>query len=100
MPRRVEELSPGIEKLCVLEVNLLALLPEYDVPDERPEWAWIAEHASFAHKGNGFDAGVWEFMLYVPDDESCLPEAIPEVLKPAYALAREQGAKWLLCHQD
>lgn len=100
MPRRVEELSPGIEKLTVLEINLLALLPEYDVPEKRPEWAWIAQQASFAHQGNGREAGVWEFMLYVSDDETCLPQDIPEVLKPAYALAREHGAKWLLCHQD
>ena len=99
MPRTVEELSPGVEKLSVLEVNLQLLLPDYEVPDECPEWAWVAQNARFAHQGNGTEAGVWEFMIYIPDDETCLPKDIPEILKPAYALAQAHGAKWLLCHQ-
>jgi hypothetical protein len=37
----------------MLEVNLVEVLPEYDLPEDVPEWRWIQENASFDYRDNG-----------------------------------------------
>lgn len=71
---------------------------DYDTPDQVPEWAWVERMASFGHRGNGVEGGVWEFMVHVPrlvDD----PSSVPLALRDDVFKAIELGAVWMLFHQ-
>lgn len=83
--------------LKVIEVNLVDVLNEYDVPDDTPEWQWVEAHHSFKHKGNGGDPGVWEFMVNVESHKDA--KDIPTYIKPFFDEAVQQKAAWILFHQ-
>ncbi|MDO8415594.1 MAG: glyoxalase superfamily protein [Agitococcus sp.] len=85
------------ELLALRDINMLGLVPEYDVPDTVAEWRWIELHHSFAHRGNGVEGGVWEFM--VRSDKFTDPLDIPVVLRPAFESAQKAGISWLMFHQ-
>lgn len=87
-------------ELNVIEVNLVEVLNEYDAPDDVPDWKWVEEHHSFAHKGNGVDGGVWEFMVNTAkmEDEDFV-EGMPPTLRPFFELAQAKGAAWVMFHQ-
>lgn len=81
----------------VYEVNMTDHF-EYDVPEDVPEWSWIASKSRFAHVDNGGEPGVWEFMVRCDKDAYGLDE-IPEALRPHFEAARNAGAIWVLFHQ-
>jgi hypothetical protein len=80
--------------LSVVEVNMLDIVGDYDVPEQVPEWAWIESNSSFAHKGNGTEPGVYEFMVHIKAADQA-----PERLQPLFELAKEQNAAWVMFHQ-
>lgn len=81
--------------LRVVEVNLGDVLEEYDTPDDVEEWQWVEKHHSFAHKGNGEEGGVWEFMVHVGKAAANLPER----LRPFFDQAKRTNAQWVMFHQ-
>lgn len=83
--------------LKVVEVNLVDVLNEYDVPEDAPEWKWVGQHHSFAHKGNGAESGVWEFMVNVAKMEGV--RDIPDTLRSFFNRAKTEGAAWVMFHQ-
>ena len=83
--------------LKIIEVNLVDVLNEYDVPEDCPEWTWVEAHHSFKHKGNGGDPGVWEFMVNVESHKDA--KDIPTHIKPFFDEALKQKAVWLMFHQ-
>jgi hypothetical protein len=87
-------------RLAVIEVNLTDVLNEYDEPDDVPDWKWIKEHHSFAHKGNGTDGGVWEFMVRTEKMENpAFLAGMPDTLRPFFERAKADGAAWVMFHQ-
>lgn len=98
LPSAEVDLSLYFKTLNVLEINLVDLLNDYDLPEDTPEWGWIEANHRFAHKGNNVEPGVWEFMVNVEQAET-MKEAIPPVLKPFFKLAKEKNVPWVLFHQ-
>lgn len=88
----------GCSQIAVLDVSMIDLVGDYDVPEQVVEWEWVEEHASFRHKGNGEDPGVWEHMVHCERAES-RKDSMPELLKPVFAHAKAAGAVWVLFHQ-
>lgn len=80
-----------------LDVNLMDII-EYDEPETVPEWEWIEQHARWAHRGNGNEAGVWEFMVTVSTLENDAA-SIPATLKPFFDQAEAEGCIWIMFHQ-
>jgi hypothetical protein len=83
--------------LKVIEVNLVDVLNEYDAPDEVPDWKWVEQHHSFAHKGNGVDGGIWEYMVNVEKMQHV--QDTPDTLRPFFDRAKKEGAAWVMFHQ-
>jgi hypothetical protein len=83
--------------LKVIEVNLVDVLNEYDVPEDCAEWGWVEKHHSFKHKDNGGEPGVWEFMVNV--EKMAFVTDIPETLRPYFETAKKEGAAWVMFHQ-
>lgn len=87
-------------EINVIEVNLVEVLNEYDVPEDVPDWNWVEQHHSFAHKGNGVEGGVWEFMIHTSKAENPdFVEGMPATLRPFFELAKTKGAAWVMFHQ-
>lgn len=88
------------EVLKLIEVNLVDVLPEYEVPEKTPEWTWIKEHHSFAHTGDDESAS-YEFMVHAELINSAYPHAIdiPALLLPFFKQATAEKAVWILFHQ-
>jgi hypothetical protein len=87
-------------ELNILEVNLVNVLNEYDVPDDVLDWQWVEEHHSFAHRGNGVEGGVWEYLVHVEQmEDPDFVENIPATLRPFFELALEKGYAWVMFHQ-
>jgi hypothetical protein len=84
--------------LQVMEINLVDLLNEYEVPEDAYEWQWVEKQNSFAHKGNNVEPGVWEFMVHV-ERALNVKETIPPLLVPFFDLASQQNMAWVLFHQ-
>jgi hypothetical protein len=83
----------------MLEVNLVEVLPEYDQPEDVPEWRWIQENASFDHRRNGQD-GTWEFIVQLREEcEEEFQNSIPPALKPFFQYAAERGATCICFYQ-
>lgn len=91
---QADEVLPGACRSEVAEVMMQDVVGDYDVPEQVPEWTWVAQNACFAHVRNGQD-GIWEFFLNLSMQ---LPD-IPERLKPVIADARERACAYLLVHQ-
>jgi hypothetical protein len=89
--------SHCMEALTVVDIDMLGMLPDYDTPEQIAEWTWIETHHSFAHRGNGVEGGVWEFMVRV--DKASHLDDVPFVLRPLFEEARKAGASWLMFHQ-
>lgn len=66
---------------------------DYNVPNDVPEWDWIAANASFASTSNGSD-GVWEFVLNM-HDLTDVPDRLARIIKDTQAA----GISWLMIHQ-
>jgi len=101
-PAPAEYSTKGMfNRLAILEVNLVDVLNEYELPDDTPEWQWVEKNSSFAHKGNGTDGGVWEFMVQVENimTSDIRRASIPAPLKPFFEEAVTQKAIWILFHQ-
>lgn len=77
------ELLPRATKMEILEVRLIDLIDDYTIPDEMPEWRWIKEHASFSHRGNGTEDGVWEFAINLASHLDNVPEKLLSVVNYA-----------------
>lgn len=80
-----------------LDVNMTDLI-EYDQPEDVPEWKWVQDKARWAHKGNGEEVGVWEFMVSVSTVEH-EKASIPPLLQPIFQQAEENGCIWIMFHQ-
>lgn len=95
----VERPIPGVGGASTgcLEVNLVDEF-EYDTPDELPEWRWISDVCSFAHKENGTEPGIWEEMVRV--EKALADPQLPARLKPFFLKARAMSCKWVLFYQD
>jgi len=101
-PASAEFSAKGLfNRLAILEVNLVDVLNEYELPDDTPEWQWVEKNGSFAHKGNGTEGGVWEFMVQVENimTSDVRRASIPAPLKPFFDEAVTQKAVWILFHQ-
>lgn len=94
-------LKSAPDKLQVLEVNMLDVLPPYDNPDGIPSWEWVREHARFAHVGNGKEAGVYEFMVHAATvlDSPDTFDSLLDELVPVFVHAQKVGAVWVMFHQ-
>lgn len=68
---------------------------DYEDPKQIPEWQWVEQHASFAHRDNGND-GVWEFVINLARSHTVDP---PPRLLTAMESARSRGIGYLLVHQ-
>ena len=87
-------------ELKVLEVNLVDVLNEYDAPDDVPDWQWVEDNHSFAHKANNAEPGIWEFMVRVDKtDDPEFSAGMPVTLRPFFARAKATGAAWVMFHQ-
>lgn len=93
----LDDKLPAPQVLTVLEVDMTAILPSYDTPDERHEWKWVEEHCSFRHKGNGEEGGVWEFMVHITNFDK--DGSLPDELFPLYVQAVNAGVAWVMFHQ-
>ncbi|GBG14319.1 chemotaxis protein CheY [Novimethylophilus kurashikiensis] len=81
-------------KSTIGDISMSDILGEDVEPEASPEWAWVQENASYAHRDNGKGAGVWEFMLNM----SRTYKDIPEKLVPVLADARENDLSYILIH--
>lgn len=79
-----------------LDVDMSDIVPEYDVPDDVPEWQWIEQNARWAHLGNGEEGGVWEFLVHA---DCGAFEDVPENLKSVFNKAKNQGCIWIMFNQ-
>lgn len=86
-------------RMQIIEVNLIDVLNQYDVPDECPEWKWVEDNHRWAHKSNNAEPGVWEFMVHVDKYNPDLLEGVPAVLKPFFVEALKLDAPWIMFHQ-
>lgn len=75
---------------------------DYHSAEESPEWAWIEKRASYVHKANGREDGVWEFFLNVAHLEHDLetgPVEVPSSLSEPIRAALAGGYGYILFHQ-
>lgn len=90
---------------CYGQNVLDVLVPDYvdyRSAEESPEWAWIEERASYVHKANGREDGVWEFFLNVAHLEHDLetgPVEVPSSLSEPLRAALAGGYGYILFHQ-
>ena len=71
---------------------------EYDTPDTLHEWEWIEGRARWAHRGNGVEGGVWEYMVTVSTFEND-PGCVPDTLKPFFEQAVKEDCFWIMFNQ-
>ena len=81
----------------VLDVDVVDILGDYDVPEDVPEWSWIERISSFKHVHNG-EYGVWEFMVNLGIVETKI-DTVPEVLLPTINKAIMNGYSYILFNQ-
>ncbi|KWU19044.1 glyoxalase superfamily protein [Burkholderia cenocepacia] len=88
-------------RLAVLEVNMPDVFGITDSPDEIPEWAWIQANGAFAHRGNGVEGGVFEFMVHTSKAwlDGQRTQDVPVRLQPFFDEANRSGAAWVMFHQ-
>lgn len=103
-PEEVEALMAGktpprlsVDTLKVMEVYMPDIVGDYDVPESVPEWQWVEEHHSFAHRKNGVEGGVWEFLVNVECHHD-KPD-MPDSLRIAMKQAKLSGAAWVMFYQ-
>lgn len=77
------------------EIDMTSIVGDYDAPGDVEEWRWIQSVASFAHRSNGLEPGVWEFVVNL----AMTLDDIPPRLAPALDDARRKGADYVLFHQ-
>lgn len=86
--------------LQIMEVNLVDVLNEYDVPEDALEWQWVESQHSFKHRDNGAEPGVWEFIVRVEKmNNEDFAETTPATLLPFFKAAKKQGVAWIMFHQ-
>ncbi|WP_087866111.1 hypothetical protein [Comamonas thiooxydans] len=88
------EVMPGATAQEIDHVQMQDLVGDYDNPDDVPEWAWVQQHACYAHVQNG-QHGIWEFVLNL----ACELPDIPEKLLPTIKKAKVDGIAYLVIHQ-
>ena len=79
---------------ALLSVMMQDVVGDYDIPNEVPEWKWVEENGSFAHRDNG-QSGVWDFVLNL----SRTFENVPAKLRKTIDKARKAGFGYVLFHQ-
>ena len=85
-----------MEMCSMASVNMAHVLgSDYDTPDQVSEWNWVEANASFAHRGNRQDQGVFEFILNL----ALTFDDVPASLQPVLESARSSGYAYLLVHQ-
>ena len=87
--------SKRLDTLVLREVMMSDLVGDYDVPEDVPEWAWVEKNASYSHRGNGVEGGVWEFIINLANDLQDIPERLVSVI----ADARKDEVRYILIHQ-
>lgn len=92
---RMKECLPGVNLVEIRHACMLDIVGDYDIPDDVPEWKWIEEYASFSHRGNGIEDGVWELIINL---ENFL-DNIPERLAPVIAAAHQHHCAYIIFHQ-
>lgn len=92
---RSVEVLPGATKMEILEVRMIDLIDDYTIPDEMPEWRWIEEQASFSHRGNGTEEGVWEFVINLSSHLDNVPDTLLSVIK----YAQQEQCAYIVFHQ-
>lgn len=94
-------LARQASRMTVLEVCMPDVFGATHVPEEIPEWNWIQEHGSFAHRGNNEQPGVWEFMVHIHHawPEGKRAPGVPVRLQPFFDEAHRVGAPWVMFHQ-
>lgn len=93
--RSDEASSAKISTARLVDVDMTQIVGDYATPDEVREWRWIKSVASFAHRYNGQEAGVWEFVVNL----ALSLDDIPPRLVPILDEARRNGAAYVLFHQ-
>lgn len=91
----LQEFFPGATAEEVGSVMMQDIVGDHDTPDQVPEWTWVEQHASFNHRGNGKEPGVWEFVLNLDNGLNDVPSKLVNVL----AEARSKGLSYLVFHQ-
>lgn len=87
--------------MCLMSMETMAsilmqdVVGDYDDPQQLPEWQWVEQHSSFAHRDNGED-GVWEFVINLSRSHAAEP---PPRLLTVMDSARRRGVSYLLVHQ-
>lgn len=100
----LESLQAMIDKLAseectaMLEVDMTSIF-DYETPDEVSAIDWIQRSASFAHVGNGHEAGVWEFIVNVECFDTRNSDPIPEELLSYFNDAKANGMKHICFFQ-
>lgn len=86
----------GMGACAMASVNMDQVLESgYDTPEQVPEWAWVETHASFSHRGNRQEQGVFDFIINL----ALTFEDVPTRLQPVLENARAGGYAYLLFHQ-
>jgi hypothetical protein len=78
----------------IMDINMVDIFSEYDIPEDIPEWLWIEKVASYKHCHNN-TLGIWEFMLNLSREFNDIPETLKETFDQAYA----DGFGYILFHQ-
>jgi hypothetical protein len=82
-----------------LRIFMPALLPEYEDPNEVPEWQWIEQHASFAYDGNdGKSPGSHSFIM-TTDEDWLMNQEIPDLLQPIFKEAKAKSHDFIMFYQ-
>jgi len=81
----------------LLDVNVVDILGDYDVPEDVHEWSWIESNASFKNVNNG-ECGIWEFMVNISLMEDDL-SSVPKKLMPTISSALSNGYSYILFNQ-
>lgn len=89
------EYFPGAAIEEIGSVMMQEVIGDYDVPNGIPEWAWVEDKSSFAHRRNGEPGGVWEFVLNLSNELGDVPDS----LKPVLTEARAKHLAYLIFHQ-
>lgn len=78
----------------IYDCDVTEVFPDYDVPEDIPEWEWIQEHATYAHMQNG-EFGIWEFVMNISEPR----KDIPLVLLRTFIAAYNEQCTYILFHQ-
>lgn len=85
----LQQAIPHAEVELIATVDLTAILPDYDDPEDVAECRWVRAVASFHHRTE------FEFVLNLANDLDPIPERLQEPIRAA----REAGMAYVIVHQ-